>query len=281
LAKRVPPELNRPDILSLAKSRIGTAIHDSIERAWTQDPEKGLRALGYPEDVIKSIIVNPARGDIKPHHIPVYLEQRAFRKIDGVTVSGKFDFVAEGRVEDFKSTSTYTWIKGNKVDDYQLQGSIYRWLNPEIITEDHMAIQFFFTDWMPGRAKMDPKYPNRPVEQLLIPLLDLETTEVYIRSRLSLIKQYSQMDEVDIPFCTDEELWRDEPIYKYYKNPAKRTRSTKNFDNAREAYARLAEDGSVGIVVEVPGQPTACKFCAAFPVCSQKDIFLADNTLQL
>ena len=56
-------------------------------------------------------------------------------------------------------------------------------------------------------------------------------------------------------------------------------RSTKNFDNQHDANLRLVEDGGVGIVVRVPGQVVACKFCAAYNSCRQKDKYLASGEL--
>lgn len=281
LASRVPQEQQLVDITSLVKSRMGSAIHDAIERSWVENHQQSMLALGYPERVAKRVLVNPEPHEVTEDVIPVYLEQRSYREIMGYTVSGKFDFVGEGRVEDFKSTSVNTWINDNKTDDYQLQGSIYRWLNPEIITQDHMAIQFLFTDWFPGRAKADPKYPQRPVEQKLIPLLPIEETEAFIRNKLTQIQKYQNSPEELLPLCNDKELWRTEPQFKYYKNPEKTSRSTKNFDNKQDAYLRLAQDGNVGIVVEVPGQVIACKYCPAFPVCSQKDALVAEGSLIL
>jgi hypothetical protein len=102
-----------------------------------------MASLGYPQDIIDRVIVNPTPEDLKPDSIPVYMELRSFKEIDGVRVSGKFDFVAEGKVEDFKSTSTFAWKSGDKVEDYRLQGSIYRWLTP---TSSHaMSWQFSFS----------------------------------------------------------------------------------------------------------------------------------------
>lgn len=283
LPRRIPrgSPAAQTELLSVVKSRIGTSIHDGIERAWTGGHYKAaMQSLGYPQKVIDRVVVNPD-GELAPDAIPVYMEVRSFRELDGFRISGKFDLVAEGRLEDFKSTGTFTWINNTKTEDYRLQGSIYRWLNPEIITQDHMAIQFFFTDWMPGRAKADPLYPQRITEQLLIPLMSLQETEEYIRSRLQLFSQHIDADESELPLCTDKELWRRDPEYKYYKNPAKTARSTKNFDNLFEASQRQREDGGVGIVVTVPGQATACKYCAAFPVCTQKDQLIADGSLIL
>ena len=56
-------------------------------------------------------------------------------------------FVAEGKVQDFKSTSVYTYLNQTNKDKYILQGSIYRWLNEDTITRDTMDIHFIFTDW--------------------------------------------------------------------------------------------------------------------------------------
>ena len=279
LGPRVPASLATNDILSVVKSRLGTSIHDGFEKAWVGGHYiNAMQKLGYPQGVIDRITVNP-EGELASDAIPVYLEIRSFREIDGVTISGKFDFVAEGRVEDLKTTSTYTWVNGTKTDDYRTQGSIYRWLNPEIITADTMLIQFVFTDWMGAKAKADPRYPQRQTEKLEIPLMSLAETEAYIRGRLKQFKAHRDLPEADLPLCTDKELWRKDPAFKYYKNPDKRTKSTKNFNTLLEAQVRLVEDNNVGIVVTVPGKVIACNYCAAYPICTQKDAYLANGTL--
>jgi hypothetical protein len=282
LAARVPAGAYKTDVLQLVKSRMGSAIHDAVEKAWVGGHYiEAMKKLGYPDDVIARVVVNPDPDNIPPNAIPVYMEQRVKREIAGKTISGKYDFIAEGRLEDFKSTSTYTWVKGMKDDDYQLQGSIYRWLNPKIITEPYMVIQYLFTDWKAGLAKSSPNYPARPVEPKKIPLLSLEDTEQYVVERIRLFDNYWNAPESELPPCGDRDLWRDEPVFKYYKNPTKLTRSTKNFDTLKEANQRLAEDGGVGIVIEKPGEVRACKFCPAFPVCQQKNEYLLDGTLVL
>lgn len=281
LSSRLSPEEALIDINNLWASRLGTAIHDGIEEAWINNAPQALSALGYPKAVIDQIVVNPDPDNLPERVIPVYLEKRAYRKVGQYTVSGKFDFVAEGRIEDFKTTSTYTWIKGTKDEDYILQGSIYRWLNPKIITQDEMAIQFIFTDWQAIKAKTDPKYPDNRTKQKIYHLLSVTETQRWIEQKLAEAERYWNTPEADLPLCTDKELWRTEPQYKYFKNPNKTQRSTKNFDNMHDAYARLSADGNVGIVTEVPGQVRACKYCPGFPLCAQKDGLIADGSLQL
>ena len=279
LSARVPTEDAVVDLAQMVPSRMGSAIHDAIERAWKENHKTAMAVLGYPAKVIEKVLINPKKEDLFDGCIPIYLEQRAHRKVGKFTVSGKFDFVGDGRVEDFKSTSTYTAVNNTNDDKYILQGSIYRWLNPTIVTKDEMAIQFIFTDWNRAKAANDPKYPQNRIQQRVLGLKSLPETNAFIERKLSQIEAYWEAPEEELPLCSDEDLWRSEPVFKYYKNPEKTARSTKNFDTKQEAMLRYIEDGSKGIVKEVPGQVTACKYCAAFSVCSQKDQLIKSGDL--
>ena len=281
LAARVPVEASLIDIAGLVYSRVGSAVHDAIENAWLNNYHDAMKSLGYPQKLIDRVVINPEEHELKDDSLPVYLEQREYKKVQGKTVAGKFDIVIDGQVEDFKNTSVFTYIMSTNTDDYILQGSMYRWLNPKKITKDTMAIHFIFRDWQAMRAKTEANYPPSNTVVKTYKLMSVEQTDMYVNNRISLLDTYWDAPENDIPRCTDEELWRKEPIWKYYKNPANKARSTKNFDNKQDAYLRLSQDGNVGEVLEVPGQVTACKYCAAFPVCSQKDDLIASGSLIL
>ena len=281
LATRVPPGDGLVNLADMMNNRMGAAIHDGIEKAWVTNYAKAMQAIGLPQRVIDRVRINPKPEELTEDILPIYLEQRLKRKIGKWTVTGKFDFVGEGKVQDFKSTSTFTYKKQVNADKYTQQGSIYRWLDPKLITQDEMDIHYIFTDWKPAMAKTDPAYPPKRFHKQSFPLMSLQETENFIRRKIELIEQYWDAPENDIPLCDDDELWRSEPIFKYYKNPAKTARSTKNFDTRAEAMIRLAEDGNVGIVKEVPGQVTACKYCPAFAACTQKDQLVASGDLIL
>ena len=272
-----------PDMMS---NRLGAAVHDGIERAWLTNAGPALQALGYPPGVIRRIRINPSRTQpLEEGVIPVYLEQRLRKKVGKWTVTGKFDFIGEGRVTDFKTASVWSYQNQVNADKQTKQGSIYRWLDPELITQDEMDIIHIFMDWKGGMVKSDPTYPPQRFKKQIFPLLSVTETESFIRRKISQIEQYWDAPEDEIPLCDDEDLWRSEPVFKYYKNPAKATergsRSTKNFDNKHDATLRFIEDGSVGFVKEVPGQVTACKYCAAFPICTQKDSLIVQGQLVL
>lgn len=281
LSSRIDQDDSPVDLAQMVPSRMGSAIHDSIERAWLTNYEGALAQLGYPKKVIEKVRINPKPEDLQDGLIPIYLEQRSHKKVGKWTVSGKFDFVGDGRVEDFKSTSTYTAINKTNDDKYIMQGSIYRWLNQSMITKSEMAIQFIFTDWSAAKARADQNYPQSRIQQRILPLKSVQEIDHYVRQRLNQIEMYMNAPEESIPLCSDEDLWRSEPQWKYYKNPSKMSRSTKNFDSKQDAYLRLSEDGNVGVVKEVPGQVTACKYCSAFSLCTQKDALIASGDLLL
>lgn len=278
LAARVPKDESPVDLSNMIASRMGSAIHDAIERAWKDNYKTALETLGYPAGVIKKIRINPPQENQEAGIIPIYLEQRAYKKVGKWTIGGKYDFIGDGRVEDFKSTSVYTYINKTNDDKYIWQGSLYRWLNPKLVTRDEMAIQYIFTDWQGAKAKTDPNYPPKRIHQKLLKLKSVAETEAFVRRKLALIEQYWDAPEDQIPECTDEDLWRSEPVFKYYANPAKTARSTKNFDNKQDAYTYMAQAGK-GVVIEKPGQVTGCKYCPAFALCSQKDRLIASGDL--
>lgn len=281
LAKRVPKEAQASDVSDYVARAMGNAIHTAIEHTWLNGKDVPLKRLGFSQDVIDRIMVNPTPEDLRSRNdiIPVYFEQRGFRDItvNGTTytIGGKFDMVADGIVQDFKSTSVWSWIKGTKDDDYAQQGSIYQWLHPDKIHEDYIRINFIFTDWQKAMTKTNPAYPLSRVQHKDIPLLGSKATEDWIRSKIALIERYKNAPESEIPECTDAELWRSAPQFKYYTDPAKakdpKARATKNFDDFAEARKFMAEKGNKGVIVTKPGQPKACEYCPAFLACTQKD----------
>jgi len=283
LTKRLPPGEGTVDVSGLIKSRIGTAIHDAIERTWV-DPNLAntLAGLGIPQKAINRIRVNQDPNTFTGPTIPIYLEKRSSREVFGVKITGKFDFIADGRVHDFKTTSTFAYTSGNKDDDYILQGSIYRWLNPDIITDDLMSIIFIFTDWNKNRyLSARDTYPPSQIVSRDFKLLPLDTVQKYVEERVTKLIECENLPEDQLPLCTDKELWRKEDVFKYYKNPAATGKSTKNFDNYSDAYMKFVEDGSVGRIDTVKGQVTACLYCSGFTLCSQKDALIEADELKL
>ena len=260
------------DLADLIPSALGNALHTAIEQAWLTKADTALKALGYPMDIINRVLINPTDEDLKKIEdpIPIYLEQRAFKNVDGFRVGGKFDMVAEGIVQDNKSTSAYVWVYGGREDDYRLQGSLYRWLNPTKITEDFIRINYIFTDWQKSQSLQNPAYPDSRCKFVDITLTSIQDTDRWVKDKLKQIKKYINAPEEELPECTSEELWMSEPKYKYYADPTKTSgRSTKNFTDHTEALAFQQSKGK-GIVITEEGEPKRCGYCPAFEICNQR-----------
>lgn len=267
------------DIADLIQAKTGTAVHDGIEHAWKANYQPAMVALGHPKAVIRRVVINPQV--VLEDDIAVYIEIRTKKDIAGFTLGGKFDFVMEGQLEDFKTTGTYNYINQGNTESYIWQGSMYRWLNPDIITNDHMKITYLFTDWSAIKARADKKYPPNRIMSQTFQLKSRAETETFILDRLSAIKAYTGLSQSLMSECTKEELWQSDSVYKYYKDPLKTARSTKNFDNLADANARLFTDGSVGKVLEVKGEVKRCRYCNANAVCLQAENLQAAGLLTL
>ena len=266
------------DIIDLIPSMMGNALHAHFENAWKTKYKIALSKLGYPQDLIDKIVINPE--EVAEKDIPIYLEKRADKEIKGWTISGKYDMVMEGRVHDLKSTSVWGEIFGSNTDDYIKQGSIYRWLNPNIIIDDTMCIEMIFTDWSASKAKQDADYPDKRVIQKELKLMSLQDTEHFILGKINEIEKYLNLPLESLLECTKDELWQKDPIHKYYKDPAKLTRATKNFNELGDALARQAKDGGGGKIISFPGEVKRCIYCAARPSCTQADQLALDGALK-
>ena len=284
LGHRVEVEDAPTDLQDLAARVLGQSVHQAIEDSLNAtDRAEILESLKIPAKVAAKIRINPTAEEIAadPEIIPVYAERRAYRKITAsngreVWISGKFDQVVNGQVEDNKTVPVYKYMKmdNSEKSDFALQQGIYRWLSPEIITSDMGKINFIFKDWTKGEAGRIPGYPPTPVFEMPIQLMDLKTTEGFIRRKLDEILLTAGMEhEADMPRCKDEELWKSPDVHKYYKNAetaAAGGRSTKNFDTYPEAMQYKASQGGVGVVKIVAGEVRRCTYCEAAPLCTQR-----------
>jgi len=280
LARQYPDTAKEVDVLDLVSSRMGSAIHDGCERAWNspKNVSQALTSLNMSK-VAERMKINP--DTVSEDDIPVYVEQRHEKEINGFIISGKYDLILNGRLSDYKSTSVWTYIYDSNALKYTQQGSIYKWLAPDRITDHHMDIQFIFTDWSSSKATQDTSYPQMRVATKSYPLWSTNKTEEYIKKKLTQLTELIDAPQFALPECTDDELWATDPKWKYYKNPQKMSRATRVFNNAAEADVRLADDGGVGVVVEHKGQVKACQYCSVVGVCEQANRLLNEGRLLL
>lgn len=250
------------DIQERIPARLGTAIHSAVEAAVENKFQSGLSLLGYPKQFIEKVLVNPKPHEIKEDSFPIYTEQRMYKEIDGFVISGQFDAVINGELHDIKTTSTYAYTSGCNDQKYTMQGSIYRWLNPELITEDNLVVDFLFTDWQKFSTN-NPEYPPFKVMGKKFPLMSLEDTEGYIRNKIAQLKKYWDYPLHEIPCCTDADLYTAPPVYKYYRNGYEEgKRATKNFpDMGTASYYKATVGKNQGTIIVDKGKPFCCPVC--------------------
>lgn len=279
LSKRYQGKLEG-DISSFIPSKYGTSIHAGIEEAWLSPKLKdNLLSLGLNKETVERIKINPKEP--REEDINVFLEQRSTRKIGKWTIGGKFDLVFDGKLYDNKSTSVWTYLYESKLKDYTCQMSIYRWLNPKLVTDDYFTINYIFTDWSQIKAIQQKDYPKCRIVSKDYKLIDLASIEWFIKSKLNVLEEYWSYPDDKLPRCTDEELWRTPTKYKYYKDPEKRDRATKVFDDLNEANAYwYGKMQSKGIVIPVAGSVRRCAYCPCFNYCKQKDEYIQNGLLE-
>ena len=272
--------LNIVDVMDLFNSRTGTAIHNEVERAM-YNIKSLLPMLGIPELQAKRIVVNPTKK-LEPYEIPVYTELRGDKEvehIDGCVVTGQFDFTWDGQLHDIKKTNTFGYMSGSNTENYKMQGSIYRWIFPELITEDTIKIVFMLTDWIRSGVQRNSFYPKQPIIVKDIELYSVSEMNHILETKLQTILDNLNAPEEDLPECNISDLWQSDTVWKYYKNPKNQKRSTKNFTNLEEANLYMAKNGNQGVVIKHPGKVTACLYCSGFSLCKQKDKLISQGLL--
>lgn len=258
------------DCDNLIAVSMGSALHDSVEQAW-KDRSKAVTAmvaLGLTQENAESI------------YDATSFEKRLSKEINGWIISGKYDIVSGGRVCDIKSSSVYGYITGSSDNQYMMQMSIYRWLDPVLITDDIGTNLYIFTDWSKAKTLSDPTYPKSRIQSKDHRLKSVTETQRYIEKKLFQIDKYiTETDQDLIPDCTPEELWQEKDVFKYYKDPTKTARATKNYETYADALAHYDRDGAVGTITHVEGKAKACQYCSVANLCAQRVRLAASGRL--
>jgi len=188
-------------------------------------------------------------------------------------ISGKYDFLEDlgadlHRLWDLKTTSVWSVVYKDKLEDYCIQLSIYRYLchRNGIIVDDTAKILFIFTDWKRSDSRK-PDYPDTRLMEMDIHLWDLDRTESWIRDRLDLLDQAAETPDHLLPDCTPEELWQTADKWAHMRTGRKS--AVKLYNSQDEADTAILDD-TKGYVEHRPGKVKRCpEYCAAWPVCHQ------------
>lgn len=184
--------------------------------------------------------------------------------IGGYTLVGIPDVHQDGTLDDYKTTSVFSFKLGEKKDwERQLNVYTYMLAKGSDIEIKKLRIIAILRDWMKSKAKTDREYPKHPLIAVDIPMWPLEYTEMYIRDRLEIHKTLAE--------CTPEERWQRPTVYAVKKKGVKT--SKRNLSTMEEAEAWMIkntpEKDSKLYSIEVrPGEDTKClDYCSVAKWC--------------
>jgi len=209
---------------------LGTAIHEKIERS--------ARAKGYT------------------------VEQRLYAEIDGVKISGQFDYIDdEGLLWDWKVASVWEIMNGVK-DSREQQLNIYGYLaSLNDIRVRGLRVGFIFRDWSIQKSLYETGYPQSQTMVYPIPRWDDASTIEFIRQRLGKLQEHKLAE------CSPDERWASPDRYAVIKDG--KSRASRLFTSHVDAINYINGRGDYTVEFR-PGESTRCKFyCPVAAYCDQ------------
>ncbi|MBT9169382.1 MAG: hypothetical protein DDT19_02741 [Syntrophomonadaceae bacterium] len=191
-------------------------------------------------------------------------EEKLVVEFEGVTITGRADLHHEGRLEEYKITSVFSFLleRGKVKSEWENQANLYTWILHKTGRPVKEAwIRAILRDWKQSEAIRNSDYPAIPFQSVQVPLWTLEGQERYVRARLEAHKALN-------PACSDEERWLRGEAWAVYKN--NNQKAFRVFDNEKSANLLAEIDKKAFRVVYRPGTYNRCdNFCVVRSVCSQ------------
>ncbi len=182
-------------------------------------------------------------------------------------VVGVADLYHNYTVEDYKITSVYAFLLGDK-PEWERQLNIYAWIYRQLGFDVYdLLIRAILRDWVKTKALKDAEYPPIPFQTVRVPLWDASQASTYVEERIALHR--AAEDTMDAPCCTDEERWAKPTTYAVMKKGNKRAARVLDSMDAAETWAVLNLDAKDKYEIqERAGEFTKCaSYCLVRDVC--------------
>lgn len=186
------------------------------------------------------------------------VEQKIEIEIDGHTISGIPDCYYGDTLDDYKTTSVWSYIYGDK-PDWESQLNIYAYLiwKKHGLVINKLQILAVFKDFKEREAEKSSDYPPVPLMLMPIPVWTLEYTEQFIKDRIKA--------HVDIAPCNDKERYKTNDTYAVMKKGRKS--ALRVLDSMGEAELWKGANGGDSIDHRI-GEYKRCKsYCSVSKFC--------------
>lgn len=198
-------------------------------------------------------------------------EENAHFFVDDVCISFRSDLYYNESVEDYKVTSVWSTIIGDKAADAEKQLNVYAYAFRKMgFPVKRLVARFLYRDWSQNEKSRYEEYPEIPFETIELRLWSEEEQLAYIKLRIAAHK-----DETAL--CSDKERWQRKTKWAIMKEGRKTAvrvfdshdAAEKFFVEAGDSHGSFSTSGFHSIV-ERPGAYVRCEsYCGVREFCPQ------------
>ena len=234
-----------PRIFALKKQHRGELVEDVADRIWS--------LIGQATHTV----IERAKSETD------LVEKRLFTEVEGWTISGQFDYWSHGALIDWKTTSVWSVIHGDKPEWEKQLNCLDYLCNRNGIFVEKLQIIAILKDWSKMKARTDKGYPQKQVVVIDVPKWSEEQQREYLTERV----RAHQSALKELPECEDR--W--ERPSKWAVMKPNRKSAVRLLDSEEEAHAYAKQKEVKGYyLVYRQGEPIRCKdYCSVAPYCEQ------------
>lgn len=194
-------------------------------------------------------------------------EEMLSLEIAGKKITGQPDFYDGSIIQDYKFTSAWTLVYGDRAAEHEAQLNCYAYLfRAHFFKVEKVQIVYILRDWSKNKTK-DEGYPKAQVVVKDFSLWSDDKALRFITEKVEALKAAEDANAV-LPNCTSAEQWRTSDVYAVMKEGRKS--AVKLFDVETDAESFAIKSGKGHTIVKRPGEPKRCnEYCAAREFCEQ------------
>lgn len=202
------------------------------------------------------------------------IEERLKIDVEGNIISGQADAYMRivqpdgsivGCLDDYKVTSVWTDIYGNRFPKWEKQLNIYRYLFlKHNYPVDVMRVIPLYRDWMKsGPKRYGNRYPVEPIETLEVPMMTSNEAYDFITYRANYLDTHKDMSDDEIPTCLQDERWQKPE--KWAIHIGKKDRAYRTFNTETEAQEFIRQNPRKPLKSGKPAVPYTLHFRPSIP----------------
>jgi hypothetical protein len=247
--------VNPPRITLLKQRHAGEIVEDAADRIWML-----LGKLGHK-------LAEQAGAD------NALIEERLFMEVAGRRISGASDvaqwvYSEDGKITDYKFTSVWTAIIGDRIQEWEQAQNIYAELFEEASFHvTGLEICAIYRDWRKGEAaQRGEDYPPR-AQIIPLKLWPREQRRQFISERVTTLRLNESLPDDGLWECTSRDMWERPTTYAVMK--VGRKTAMRVLHGLDEASAWMRENKGEYIETR-PGKRVRCEdYCPVNGWCSQ------------